>query len=298
MENQSPLPVKALWYHVDYEQYEQPPQETVGRFHAQWRRENPCKNVVPWAGRWGIWDGVNLTGENNYTILEAEGKGVYVGFMLNVDNIRGGWWGEGDDMIFIDGDAWPPSIHGTGTEEIFGGGVCPTIEYAGPYCGFHLINNKDGKPWLGKSAMYRFFLPDPIRFSRSIRATIEHGHNNDFANDYSSVAFWYQLEPHKPFPALLPLSQRLPIEPDGFFEVVRMEEEIYEDIDHRFEFRQLYVHQQQTVKQLREEVHRAISQGDYFSAKNALKIIGDLLQKGREQGALQIAEKTSYDGTL
>lgn len=111
-------------------------------------------------------------------------------------------------MIFIDGEEWPPSIHGTGTEEIFGGGACPNREYAGPYTGFHLISNPD---WSGKNGMYRFFVTDPIRFQKSIRVTIEHGHNNDLANDYSSVAYWYQTEPHKTFPPFPPVEERLPL---------------------------------------------------------------------------------------
>ena len=102
-------------------------------------------------------------------------------------------------MIFIDGEGWPPSFHGTGSEEIFGGGACPTAEYAGPYTGFHLIGNLD---YSGKISMYRFYVNDPVRFRKSIRMTIEHGHANNFGNDYSSTAFWYQAEPHKPFGTL------------------------------------------------------------------------------------------------
>ena len=102
-------------------------------------------------------------------------------------------------MVFVDGDAWPPAIHGTGTEEIFGGGACPTREYAGPYHGFHLIESPD---WAGLVGAYRWFVQDPIRFTRSLRWTVEHGHANNFANDYASVAYWYQTEPHATFPAL------------------------------------------------------------------------------------------------
>jgi hypothetical protein len=122
-----------------------------------------------------------------------------VGLVLEVNNDAGGWYGEGDDMVFIDGDTWPPSIHGTGSEEVFGGGACPSTEYAGPFSGFHLIESPD---YAGLVGMYRWYVPDPIRFTRSIRWTIEHGHANNFANDYASVAYWYQDEPHAPFPAL------------------------------------------------------------------------------------------------
>lgn len=60
---------------------------------------------------------------------------------------------------------------------------------------------------------------DPIRFQKSIKVTIEHGHNNDLANDYSSVAYWYQAEPHKPFRPLLPVEERLPLMPDTYWEI-------------------------------------------------------------------------------
>jgi len=192
-----------LWYHVDFEQYEALG-EDVSRFHAQWRRENPTSPEAQPAEFWG---GANLSGDANYVILEAEGRGNYVGFILGVDNLVGSWWGEGDDMVFVDGETWPPSFHGTGTEEIFGGGACPNQEYAGPYTGFHLISDTG---WAGKNGMYRLFVNDPIRFQRSIKVTLEHGHNNDLANDYSTVAFWYQNEPHRTFPTLPPVQERLP----------------------------------------------------------------------------------------
>ncbi len=67
-----------------------------------------------------------------------------------------------------------------------------------------------GPNWSGKSSYYRFHIEDPIHFRKSIKVTIEHGHNNNRADDISSTAYWYQLEPHKPFPALPPVEQRLP----------------------------------------------------------------------------------------
>jgi hypothetical protein len=130
-------------------------------------------------------------------LLEAEGQGNLAGIVLHVDNLTGGWWGEGDDMIFVDGEPFPPSFHG----------ACPSDEYAGPYHGFHLIEDPH---WGGKTGMYRFYVHDPVRFQRSLRVTIEHGHNNDLANDYSSIAYWYQREPHRPFPPLPPREARLP----------------------------------------------------------------------------------------
>ena len=85
------------------------------------------------------------------------------------------WWGEGDDMVFIDGENFPPSIHGTGIEEIFGGGAGPVTEYSGPYTGFHCIENRACHDYWGTNGMYRFYITDPIRFRKSIRVTLEHG---------------------------------------------------------------------------------------------------------------------------
>lgn len=205
--NQGPHTIGAVWYHIDYEKMKKVKRD-VGYFHAQWHRENPTVAVGD-KPNVTIHDGKNTDGKENYVILDAKGHGNFAGYFLNVDNLAGGWYGEGDDMIFIDGEGWPPSFHGTGTEEIFGGGACPNSEYAGPYTGFYLIGNPD---YQGKVSMYRWYVADPIHFQKSIRVTIEHGHANNFANDYSSTAFWYQAEPHAPFPPLPPAKDRHPHE--------------------------------------------------------------------------------------
>jgi hypothetical protein len=188
----------ALWYHIDYETYDQPLPDDALRFHAQWRQEKRTVAVGPQPNV-QLHRGVNLDGAHNYVALDATGAGQMVGLLLEINNIAGGWYGEGDDMAFVDGESWPPAIHGTGTEEIFGGGACPTEEYAGPYHGFHLIESPD---YSGVVGAYRWFVHDPIRFTRALRWTVEHGHANNFANDYASVAYWYQTEPHAPFPIL------------------------------------------------------------------------------------------------
>jgi len=202
-----------FWYHINYEEFvdEQVPE---GRFHARWDREKLTKNAFKEQKNVTLWDGVNLDGKENYLIMHAEGKGQLIGVHLQIDNVAGGWYGEGDDMVFIDGEKWPPDIHGTGTEEIFGGGACPCVEYSGPYSGFHLIENDN---FSGKNGMYRWYLNDPIRFTRSILFSIEHGHANNFENDYSSVAYWYQVEPHSAYNKLPPVEERLPRVPQEIF---------------------------------------------------------------------------------
>ncbi len=188
----------ALWYHVDYETYDAPLPGDALRFHAQWRQERPTVAVGP-RPNVQLHSGTNLDGADNYVALDAVGAGQMVGLVLEINNLAGGWYGEGDDMVFVDGEAWPPSIHGTGTEEIFGGGACPVREFAGPYHGFHLLESPDHAGLVGA---YRWFVHDPIRFTRALRWSVEHGHANNFANEYASVAYWYQTEPHAPFPQL------------------------------------------------------------------------------------------------
>jgi len=191
-------PLGMLWYHIEYETYAAPPPADVLRFHAQYRQERPTVPAMEPADV-QLHDGVNLDGAANYVALEASGKGQMVGLVLEVDNVAGGWYGEGDDMVFVDGEPWPPRLHGTGHEEVFGAGACTLTEYAGPYSGFPLVESADYRGLVG---MYRWYVADPIRFDTALRWTIEHGHANNFANGYASVAYWYQTEPHGPFPAL------------------------------------------------------------------------------------------------
>ncbi len=200
-----------FYYYVDYEEFDEL-EEGLGRFHAQWRRENPCDGVGQGeqSNEEFQFGGENTSGEGNYTILEAEGKGHYVGCVLSAHNLREtnqwNWYGEGDDMIFIDGERWPPSLHGTGTEDYFNTAWCPQQEYSAPY---HGITLGGGDNWSGQVSFYRFHVEDPVTFEHSIRVTIEHGHANKRSDDYSSVAYWYQTEPHKPF-SILPVGQRDP----------------------------------------------------------------------------------------
>jgi hypothetical protein len=203
-----------FYYYVDYEEFDEL-EDGLGRFHAQWRRENPTDGAEE-AGQSNeefLFGGENASGAGNYTILEAEGRGHYVGCVLNVRNLREtsqwNWYGEGDDMIFIDGEEWPPSLHGTGTEDYFNTAWCPQQEYSAPY---HGITLGGGDNWSGHVSLYRFHVEDPVTFERSIRVTIEHGHANKRSDDYSSVAYWYQAEPHKPF-SIPPVGRRLPGRP-------------------------------------------------------------------------------------
>jgi hypothetical protein len=185
--NESESEVRIFFY-VDYQKWEDFPEDTL-YFHSAWRCEMPCEAVPKVDGK----EGANLTGDDNYVILEAEGSGTYIGCNLSIDNHAGGWWGEGDDIIFIDGEPFPGSLHGTGSEDYFchaWGMQANCYSYAGT----SLFNHSHEK-WEGQWTMYRYHVVDPIPFTQSIRLTIEHGHNNHRSDDYSSTAYWYQSTP-------------------------------------------------------------------------------------------------------
>lgn len=225
--NECDMPLNFYFY-IDYEEYDRL-EANCGRFHAQWRREYDTngwalrdrhvfdEKAGPPEPEWypKVWTTKNETGEDNYIILEAEGKGQYVGCNLNIDCFErqcNDWYGEGDDMIFIDGEKIP-SIAGTGTEDYFNTAFCPGHEFNTPYYGITVYSgDKAGWQWGGKNSLYRFHIKDPIHFSKSIKVTIEHGHNNLLSNDYSSTAYWYQAEPHKVFVKLPSVEERLPRE--------------------------------------------------------------------------------------
>lgn len=189
----------TLYYHIDYAVYEEEFDKKVLRFHAKWRREITKPEQTD----------INLTGEKNYLILYAEGQGHYVGTIVSLKSRKPGWWGEGDDMIFVDGEKWPPSIHGTGTEDYFLASYGFRQEYSAPFHG--VIRTDDTVDWSGRYVIYRFHIEDPIPFRKQIKVTIEHGHANDRNDDWSSIAYWYQTEPHKEFTKIPPVSDRLPL---------------------------------------------------------------------------------------
>jgi len=133
-------------------------------------------------------------GEQNYKIMEVAGKGHYVGINYFVNSPTPVWYGEGDDMFFIDG-AEKASLHGTGTEDYFNSSWCPNENYAHPYFGY--ARTPDDIGWLGRTHCYRFHIDDPIYFDNSLLFTIEHGHNNYLTLEMSSVAYWYLDKPSK-----------------------------------------------------------------------------------------------------
>jgi hypothetical protein len=185
----------TCYYQINYVLTEVP--EDAAYFHAQFRRTNP----VPYKSVHTVLDGV-------------QGIGQYVGTYLAVGVTNSGWWGEGEIKFFIDDDAEFPTICGTGTEDYFGGAYDWDVEgqyvtYSTPFVGMHQVLKPDG---LYKSqtrfGMYRWHIPDPIRFQQKLRVTLQalgwrsEGRYLPLQCDMASVAYWYQVLPTAPFPAL------------------------------------------------------------------------------------------------
>jgi hypothetical protein len=200
-----------LYYNIDYRMDTMPLAPGVLYFHAQYRQAQPTHG---WTNKWTsngqplVNKKANLTGQDNYVWFEARGAGQYAGVTMSILQNQDDWWGEGDDMFFVDG-AKRPSIQGTGGEDYFLGawgfrkGPFSYQLYGAPV----VEKGRAG----ARSSVYRFHLDAPITFKTSFKATIEHGNANHRSDNYYSVAYWYQTEPHAAFPPLPPVAQRLPM---------------------------------------------------------------------------------------
>lgn len=212
-------PIDAFYYNIDWEKHSSLP-DNIGYFHAQYRQSEPTDGwTTSWQGNGDpkINNKVNEDGSGNYTIMEAKGKGHFIGVTHSILQNQGDWWGEGDEMIYIDG-ASKPQIHGTGAEDYYLGAWCyggcginpfgdarPTFNY--DEFGNPLNGGDDrGAQWM----VYRFHSESPVVFNKSIKMTIEHGHANHRSDNYYTVGYWYQTEPHMPFPTLPSVESRIP----------------------------------------------------------------------------------------
>jgi hypothetical protein len=186
-----------LYYQVNYTLTDVP--EDAAYFHAQFRRTNP------------------LPYKTDYTVLDGvKGWGHYVGTYMAWGVNNNGWWGEGEIKFFMDGDKEFPTICGTGTEDYFCGSygfenpeTKQYQEFTTPFAGMPQVIRPDG---LGGSqqrfGLYRWHVMDPIRFEKDLKVTIQAlgwrsgGRYLPLQDDIASVAYWYQAEPHAPFPKL------------------------------------------------------------------------------------------------
>ena len=191
IENQSDETISRLYFYIDYVEMKKLPND-LGRFHA-WYNHELTDALPECETEWGLVGPQtnNVDGAGNYLFADIKGEGQFVGINYYVHSPSPMWYGEGDDMIFIDGEE-KASLLGTGTEDFFNTSWCPKTIFAHPYYGYARVNNDNG--WLGRTHVYRFFISDPIYFEKSLKGTIEHGHNNNLTLDISSVAYWYQSE--------------------------------------------------------------------------------------------------------
>lgn len=190
--------VTMLYYHVDWNQVPSLPADTL-YFHARYRQALPAPA-----------DG------SNYQFLNVTGRGHYVGTVMSVVQAEAGWFGEGDDLFWVDGQR--PSIEGTGSEDYFNDAWGLHVN-DGPYYGVTVAEGTD----LGsRMTAYRWHLVDPIPFTKSLKAEIEHRgwtYNADGTvksafgeriDLISSVAFWYQQGIAQDQPTVPYGSARLP----------------------------------------------------------------------------------------
>ena len=195
----------TLYYQIDYTLTDVP--EDAAYLHAQFRRVNP----LPYKQVYTLLDGV-------------KGKGHFVGTYMCWGVNNNGWWGEGEIKFFIDGDDEFPTICGTGTEDYFCGSYCFMVDpetqmaswakgdyltFTTPYVGMPQVIRPDGNYKANtRFGLYRWHIMDPIRFEEDLKVTIQAlgwrsgGRYLPLQDDISSVAFWYQTEPHAAFPKL------------------------------------------------------------------------------------------------
>jgi hypothetical protein len=196
IENLIPDVIKGFFYQIDYTLTDVP--DNYAYFHAQWRRNNP----LPYQQVHTLLDGVR-------------GVGQYVGTYMAWGANNSGWWGEGEIKFYIDGDAEHPTICGTGTEDYFGGAWAfenpykpgEYGDYTTPYLGMPQVIEPSGFfKNQQRFGLYRWHVPDPIRFQSDLRVTMQalgwrsQGRYLPLQDDIASTAFWYQLEPHAAFP--------------------------------------------------------------------------------------------------
>lgn len=189
----------GIYYYFDWQQTDSLAEDTP-YFHAQYRQEYPCQ-------------------PGDYLILDTTGTGHYVGTVLSVQHRENGWFGEGDDRFYVDGED-VPSIQGTGTEDYF----CDAWGFRQLNRPFYGISLWEGDRKGDRGTAYRWHIHDPVTFQKSLKLVIEHKgprwkKNSDpleistmYAereDDYSSVAFWYQTGQAARYAKLPPLSERL-----------------------------------------------------------------------------------------
>ncbi len=166
------------------------PADRLGRFHVKWHRDAFLSSRADRAIDWPM--------------LKAEGSGRFVGVMLHIWNPRGGWWGEGDEKFFVNGEKFP-STFGTGSEDYLGYAWSSPDKFQHAY---HNQTHNDGNS-RGHIAVNRWHVADAIPFQRSFEGCIEKYYPNSRPTLYAATAYWYAApggyDPYRP----VPVSQRV-----------------------------------------------------------------------------------------
>ena len=193
IENQRKDDIGGFFYQITYALTEVP--GNAGYFHAQWRKSMTRRDYP------------------EHVILEGvKGQGHYAGTFLAWIQLSDGWWGEGEIKFYMDGDSEYPTICGTGTEDYFGGAWCFGDTFSTPFLGYPLWQREDVR--VPKHGLYRWHIMDPIRFKSDLKVTIQalgwwpNGKFQPLTDDIASVGYWYQSEPHAPFPSMPPIHER------------------------------------------------------------------------------------------
>ncbi|PZF60350.1 hypothetical protein DEI92_08350 [Curtobacterium sp. MCBD17_034] len=216
LESEHPDEIGAVFFQIDYTVGDEHPDD-LARFHAQWRRSNATTAL----------------GEDHVILDGVAGRGHYVGTYVALSQLERYWWGEGEVKFYLDGDDEFPTLCSTGLEDYAGGAWAfqdelrehpdpNPLPFSAPYFGYPHVSRVDeskGSPfWQAmppSHALYRWHLPDPIAFRERLRVTLqqigaaEHG-LFERADDISTTAYWYQVEPHAAYPTFPDASARRP----------------------------------------------------------------------------------------
>lgn len=217
--NEGKQPITAFYYNIDWQKHRTLP-DNLFHFYAEYRQAQPNQG---WTDDWNangdtkVNDAKNKDGRSNYVMFEAEGPGHYVGVTQSILQNQGDWWGEGDDMMFVD-EKETPHIFGTGSEDYYLGawcyGNCGINPFGSthPTFAFQLYGNpvNGGDDRGAKWTVYRFHTDSPVPFEKYFKMTIEHGHANHRSDNFYTVAYWYQKGPHKLRKSLPSVEDRIP----------------------------------------------------------------------------------------
>jgi hypothetical protein len=205
--NEGQKAVNSFYSNIDYKLVPNLPDD-IAYFHAEYRQATPNQAQQYSSSSQEI----NKDGRNNYTFFETRGKGHLMGITLGVAQNSENWFGEGDEMIFID-DENAPAITGTGTEDY----ICGAWDFGGKDTAIPFAHLYNGAPYIaipertgGRYCLYRWHADAPVTFNRYMKHTIEHGHADNRHDCYYSVAYWYQSQPYTDLPKLPSAADRIP----------------------------------------------------------------------------------------